>query len=114
MITLTYSQLRQIMALSVSNGTIKAKLEDFLAGKIAAINEVQALEMIASSEVDKDLIRILTGKDPDTMEMFEALEVIASFFVFIRANKEKFSSWLRSLGYAVQAVPASTKGKGLK
>ncbi len=31
---LSYSQLRQILCLTISNATLKAKLEDFLSGKV--------------------------------------------------------------------------------
>jgi hypothetical protein len=31
---LSYSQLRQILSLTISNTTLKAKLEDFLSGKV--------------------------------------------------------------------------------
>jgi len=110
---LTYSQLRQILGLVLTNGKLKVKLEDFLSGKLTKLNELELLELIQESEADKDLIRILSHDEPDNMDATEALEYIAAFFAYIRASKEKCSSWLAGLGYAVQKQPTSTKS-GLK
>lgn len=106
---LTYDQLRQILSLVLTNGKLKLKLEDFLSGKLTKINEVELLQLIQESEADKDLIRILSHDEPDNMDATEALEYIVAFFAYIRASKEKCSSWLAGLGYAVQKQPTSTK-----
>jgi len=50
------------------------------------------------SELEKDIIRILSGQDPDSMDAIDALEYIASFFAYIRANKPRFARWLESIG----------------
>lgn len=42
---LSYSQLRQILCLTISNTTLKAKLEDFLSGKILQITEKTCLSL---------------------------------------------------------------------
>jgi hypothetical protein len=102
---LSYSQLRQILCLTISNATLKAKLEDFLSGQAAKVSEVELLELISQSEADKELIKIISGREPDDMDALEALEYISAFFVYIRANKERFASWLGSLGLAVTASP---------
>ncbi len=95
---LSYNQLRQILALAISNDTIKAKLADLLAGKMAEVSELDLLAMISRSEVDKELIAILSGKDPDKMDALEGLEYISAFFAYIASNKEKYASWLASIG----------------
>lgn len=110
---LSYSQLRQILCLTISNQTLKLKLEDFLSGKVAKVSEVELLELISASEADKELISILSGRNPDEMDALEALEYISAFFVYIRANKERFGSWLGSFGLAVKAQ-ASTPSRGSK
>ena len=102
---LSYSQLRQILCLTISNQTLKAKLEDFLSGKVAKVSEVELLELISESEADKELIRIISTQDPDNMDAIEALEYISAFFVYIRANSERFKSWLGSFGLVVKASP---------
>jgi len=112
-VKLSYNQLRQILCLSISNKNLKAKLEDFLSGKIAHVKEMEFLELIKESEVDKDLITILSGCNPDEMDAVEALEYISAFFVYIRANKERFASWLGSFGLAVELSP-STPSRGSK
>ena len=75
---LSYSQLRQILCLTISNATLKAKLEDFLSGKVAKVSEVELLELISQSEADKELIRIISNQDPDDMDALEARERICS------------------------------------
>ncbi|MFA6977382.1 MAG: hypothetical protein WC194_11790 [Mesotoga sp.] len=108
---LSYSQLRQILSLTISNQTLKAKLEDFLSGKVTKVSEVEILQLISDSEVDKELIRIISGKEPEAMDAIEALEYISAFFVYIRANSERFKGWLGSFGLAVKASPATpTRG----
>ena len=108
---LSYSQLRQILCLTISNATLKAKLEDFLSGQAAKVSEVELLELISQSEADKELIRIISNQDPDDMDALEALEYISAFFVYIRANSEKFKGWLGSFGLAVKTSPATpTRG----
>ncbi|MDD3523683.1 MAG: hypothetical protein PHQ41_03200, partial [Candidatus Cloacimonetes bacterium] len=110
---LSYSQLRQILCLTISNATLKAKLEDFLSGQAAKVSEVELLELISQSEADKELIKIISGREPDEMDALEALEHISVFFVYIRANKERFASWLGSFGLAITASP-NTPSRGLK
>ncbi|MDD2229537.1 MAG: hypothetical protein PHY48_09010 [Candidatus Cloacimonetes bacterium] len=102
---LSYNQLRQILCLTISNQTLKAKLEDFLSGKVTKVSEVELLELISQSEADKELIRIIAGREPDEMDALEALEYISAFFVYIRANSERFKLWLGSFGLAVKANP---------
>ena len=98
---LSYNQLRQILCLTISNQTLKAKLEDFLSGKVTKVSEVELLELISQSEADKELIHILSRQDPTDMDALDALEYISAFFVYIRASKERFSVWLGSVGLAV-------------
>ena len=110
---LSYSQLRQILCLTISNATLKAKLEDFLSGQVAKVSEVELIELISQSEADKELIKIISGREPDEMDALEALEHISAFFVYIRANKDRFKSWLGSFGLAV-TTEANTPTRGSK
>jgi len=80
---------------------------------VAKVSEVELLELISQSEADKELISILSGRNPDDMDALEALEYISAFFVYIRANKERFASWLGSFGLAVTASP-TTPSRGSK
>ena len=110
---LSYKQLRQILCLTISNQTLKAKLEDFLSGKVTKVSEVELLQLISESEADKELIRIISNQDPDNMDALDALEYISAFFVYIRASKERFSAWLGSFGLAVK-VPENTPTRASK
>lgn len=112
-VKLSYEQLRQILALSISNGVIKTKIEDLIAGKLASVNEMDLLALITESEVDKDLIRILSGKDPETMDALAGLEYISAFFAYWASNKKRFSDLLASTGLKLQAS-TSTGSKASK
>lgn len=114
MTTLTYDQLRRIIALVHDNPILKAKLDEFLSGRLTSVSESDLLGIIAQSEVDKEMIRILSAQDPDTMDAFDALQVIADFFAYIRANKSRFSGWLANLGYQVQSTPTPKSSKPSK
>ncbi len=107
MITLTYGQLRSILALAVTNDVAKGKLSDLLSGGLANINEIDLLSMIADSHVDSEIIRILSGRDPETMDALEGLEYISAFFGYMRANKSKFSGWLASFGLKAEAAQST-------
>jgi hypothetical protein len=71
------------------------------------VSEVELLELISKSEADKELIRIISNRDPDNMDAVEALEHISAFFVYTRANKDRFKSWLGNFGLAVKANPST-------
>ena len=76
---LTYSQLRQILSLVLTNKGLRAKLEDFLSGKMTKFSELELLDMIQASEADKDLIRILSNLEPDEMDALDALNTSLLF-----------------------------------
>jgi len=113
-IKLSYGQLRQIMALTFKNGEIRVKLGDILNGKAGAITEADLLDILVESELEKDVIQILSGQDPDTMDAIEALEILASFFAYIRANKPRFARWLESIGLKPPAKSVTTGSPALR
>lgn len=104
-ISLPYAKLRKILALAVNNDAIHTSLEALLAGSAVQVSDADLIKLICDSEIDKELIRILADSDPDTMDAIEALEYIADFFAYIRANKVRFSSWLASIGFLAPANP---------
>lgn len=114
MISLTYDQLRRIIALVHDNPILKAKLDEFLSGRLTSVSESDLLGLISQSEVDKDMIRILSNQDPDTMDALDGLQVIADFFAYIRASKPRLSGWLASIGYQVQSKALKTSSKPSK
>lgn len=99
------------MGLAVSNQTIRMKLSDFLGGKMTKISEIELMDLIYESQIDTELIRILSGKDPDTIEAFEGIEYITAFFAYFASNKPRFSALLASIGYQVQQTAPSTRSK---
>jgi hypothetical protein len=107
---LTYGQLRDILGLALANQTLRLRIEDLLSGKTLKVSELELLDMIRESQADKDLIRILTGNDPDTLDAFVGLEAIAGFFGYMRANSGKWQTWLGALGYAVAGKATRSKG----
>lgn len=113
-IKLSYGQLRQIMALTINNGEVRTKLGDILNGKGGVIMEADLMDLLINSEVDKDIIRILSGQNPDTMDAIEALEILASFFAYIRASKPRFARWLESIGLKPPAKSGTTGSPALR
>jgi hypothetical protein len=107
---LTYGQLRTILGLALENGTVRLRLEDFLTGKLVNLNELELLELVRESGVDLELLRILTGTDPTTLDAVEALETIAAFFAYWWASKPRLDGWLGSLGFAVSAATTPSRG----
>jgi hypothetical protein len=114
MTTLSYSQLRSILALVVTSQPIRVKLEDILSGKEVRISETSLLELILSSDIDSEIIRILTGQDPATMDAFQAIEVIADFFVYMKANSAKLLPWLSSIASPSPKNPSKHPSKNSK
>lgn len=113
-INLSYAQLRAILSLVVKSEPIRVKLDDVLAGKDLHITEGSLLETIIDSEIDQEIIKILTGKEPGELDAFEGIEVISDFFGYMKANSGRLSSWLSSIGSKAAASPRKTTGKSLK
>ncbi len=109
-VNLSYDQLRRILALCIDNGTIRMKLSELLDGKIAEVSEMELIELLKTSEIDSDVIRILSGKDTADLDAIEGLEYLSSFFGYIRANKTRLQGWLASIGLnSPKAVKAGTR-----
>lgn len=106
-IQLSYSQLRQILAITLSNDTIRTKLSDVLIGSLS-IGEMEVVELIKDSGADLELIRILSGQDPETMDAVDAVEWILSFFEYIRASLPKLMPWLESMGLKAKPTPTAS------
>lgn len=94
---LTYNQLREILGTLITSDTIKATLGELISsGK--TINEMEVLDLIYQSNVDGQILTIL-GHDPDTIDAIQGMEVILSFFAYIRGNSEKFSGFLSNFAF---------------
>jgi hypothetical protein len=106
----SYGQLRAILGLALENGTVRLRLEDFLTGKLVNLNEMELLELVRESGVDLELLHILTGSDPATLDAVDALETVAAFFAYWRASKPKLDGWLGSLGFAVTSATTPSRG----
>lgn len=112
--TLSYSQLRQILCLILENESIRVKLEYLLSGKELKLSEIDFLQFLAESQVDKDMLRILSGTDPETLEAMEAVGYLIGFFGYIHSSKEKLRTCLSSFGLKLPKVVMNTSGNGLK
>lgn len=109
-VDLSYDQLRRILALCVDNGIIRMKLSELLDGRIAEVSEMDLIELLKTSEIDSDVIRILSGKDTSEMDAIDGLEYLSGFFGYMRANKERLTGWLASIGLKEpKAVKPATK-----
>jgi len=112
--TLTYSQLRSILSLVITSTPIKLKLDDLLAGRDLSFTESSLLELIFESNIDSDIIRILTNQDPADMDAFQAIEVISDFFAYMKANSKKLSGWLSSIASNQAPNPPKRPSKNSK
>lgn len=111
---LTYAQLRDILSLIVKNEPIRLRVEDLIRGKLVNITEIELIDMVVDSGVDKDMIRIMSGQDPEQMDAVDGLEQIADFFGYMKANKERLAGWLSSFGLRAQGQVKSTRSKPSK
>ena len=113
-INLSYTQLRAILSLVVKSEPIRVKLDDVLAGRELHLTEGSLLETIIDSEIDQEIIRILTGKDPGELDAFEGIEVISDFFGYMKANSVRLKGWLSNIGSKAAESPRKTTGKSLR
>lgn len=94
---LTYTQLREILGILITSDPVRATLgELFSKGK--SISELEILDLIYQSNIDSQIIAIL-GYDPETIDAIQGMEVILSFFAYIRGNSEKFSGFLSNFAF---------------
>lgn len=113
-LTLTYHQLRSILAITVTNGTIRATLEDLIAGKELHITELDFVDLIIASGADTQLLEIISGQDPALIDALDAMEYVAAFFTYIKSNSAKFSAMLASFGYQAAASAQTTPSNASK
>lgn len=109
MITLSYTQLRKILGLALENETIKTKLGELISGKAADITEMDMINLVNKSEVDMQMIEILSGKNPAEIDAVEGLQYITDFFAYCASNKATFSTLLAGTGLKAQTNPKASK-----
>lgn len=110
-INLTYSQLRQILSITLTNEHVRHTLADVFMGT-AELTELSLIETIIDSGADLELIRIISGQDPENMDATEAMGWILAFFEYIRASLPKLKPWLESIKSVVS--PKKTDSKSSK
>ncbi len=109
-ISLTYSQLRQVLSITLSNEHIRHTLADVFTGT-TELTELALIETILDSGADLELIRIVSGQNPENMDATEAMGWILAFFEYIRVSLPKLKPWLESIKSV--AKPKKTDSKSL-
>ena len=71
----------------------------------------ELIDLIVASEIDRDLIRILSGTDPDTLDAITALEYFSDFFNYIKASSPKLTRWLKVSASHPPNTPPKTRSK---
>ena len=96
--TINYGQLRRILALGFECKGVRQPLESFFNGDDVSMDVLALTQLVYESEVDCQMVEILTGKNALEMEAFEALEVIQDFFTYLKANAKKLKAFQKLLG----------------
>lgn len=96
---LSYIKMRNAIKILTGNETFKAKYAEHEGEFLST----QFLDAIMMSGIDLELLKELTGKDPETIETEEAVDVMIDFFTHIVENWKKLSGLLGNLGFTPQA-----------
>ncbi|MDD3535163.1 MAG: hypothetical protein PHC50_03340 [Candidatus Cloacimonetes bacterium] len=105
-ITLPYTKLREILGAIIAAEPIRTSFADLLSGSLN-LTEIQLIDLIYQSQIDARIIEIL-GQDPESIDAIAGLELILSFFAYMKANASKFSDWLSNIA-SPAAAPKNRK-----
>jgi hypothetical protein len=94
-----YNQLREIISLVFKNSKIKALLNERSVGTLFELDFYDMVAVLAESEVDINILQILTGKNPEELDALEAIEVISDFFTFISENYQRLIPLVVDMGF---------------
>ncbi len=104
---ISYATFRKVLSTLLRNENLRDGLTDLLAGNELELSEVSFLDLLEASNVDIDILRILTGREPEDTSPQQAAEVFTAFFSAVRGSWRAFQPLLDALGYTAQ-VQAGT------
>jgi len=99
---LSYAKLRKTLSVILKNKTLRKKLEDLIAGKDQELSEMSFLDALDESNVDGEILEILTGKKTDELDAAQAIGVFCDFFIYIKASWQKLKPLLSSIGLKLE------------
>jgi hypothetical protein len=94
-----YNQLREIISLVFKNSKIKALLQEKGVTTLFELDFKDMIVVLADSEVDIDMLQILTGKNAENIDALEAIEEISDFINFIMVNYPRLIPLVADMGF---------------
>jgi hypothetical protein len=105
---LTYAKLRKVLSLFLKNPILRDGIQELISGKEKELDELGFLDLLDKSQVDVELLEILTEKKTGEISAEEAIGVFADFFCSIKASWQKLKPLLSGLGLRVESKLTTT------
>jgi len=105
---LTYAKLRKVLSLFLKNSVLRDGMKELIEGKEKELDELGFLDLLDKSQVDVELLEILTEQEASDVSAEDAIGVFADFFCSIKASWQKLKPLLSSLGLKVEAELTTT------
>jgi hypothetical protein len=105
---LTYSKLRKVLSLFLKNPILRDGIKELIEGKEQELDELGFLDLLDKSQVDVELLEILTEKKVSDIPAEDAIGVFADFFYSIKGSWSRLKPLLSSLGLKVETELIST------
>jgi len=104
---ISYATFRKVLSTLLRNDQLRDGLTDLLSGNEMELSEVGFLDLLEASNVDIDILRILTGREPEAIGPEQAAEAFTAFFSAVRGSWRALTPLLDALGCTAQ-VQAGT------
>jgi len=98
---LTYAKFRKAIAVLLKNQVLRERLSGLAGGQVE-LSEIGILDLLAESEADVELLRVLTDKSPEDVTPEEAAEAFSAFFSAAEGSWARLKPLLDGLGYKVE------------
>ncbi len=108
---ISYATFRKVLSTLLRNDQLRDGLTDLLAGNEVELSEVGFLDLLEESHVDIDILRILTGREPEDTSPQQAAEAFTAFFSAVRGSWRAFQPLLAGLGYTAQVEAGTATGE---
>jgi hypothetical protein len=83
-VKLTYKQLRDILGLIIKAQSGDITIEELISGATLKSSLKNVLEAVHASNIDGEIIKILTGKKVEDISDIEGIGIITDFFSHIK------------------------------
>lgn len=99
---LSYAKLRKCLSVVLKNKVLREKLEGLIAGEEQELTEMSFLDALDESNVDGEILEILTDKKAEEVDAAEAIGVFCDFFTYIKTSWQRLKPMLSSIGLKLQ------------